>query len=63
MLNENLKVLEDDLYAIKGFISEEFIKLIRNEKHRGKIDVSHPDFKNSAQSLIFADPEAKKKQR
>jgi hypothetical protein len=57
MVNKKLENLEIDLVNIQGFISGEFIKLLGI--HNGKADILHRDFKDSLQSLIFADPDSK----
>jgi hypothetical protein len=53
-LQKTLTALEKDIIGIKGFITEEFVKLVKNNK--GKIDIDDPNFQLAASSLINADP-------
>lgn len=57
-LQKTITALEKDIVGIKGFITEEFVKLVKN--NNGKIDIDDPNFQLAANSLINADPKDKK---
>lgn len=53
---EIITLLRQDLVGIRGFITEEFIKLAQH--NQGIIDINNPEFQQARLSLLESDPNA-----